>query len=46
MEDKLILKNGYISRSNRTNIELDIIKCTKNCKNESEIQKFLKYLKF
>ena len=37
MEDNLILKNGYIERSNRTNIEIDIVKCTQNCKSKLEI---------
>ena len=46
MERKLVLKNGYGERNNRTSIEIDVVKCIKDCHNDTEIDKFLTQVRF
>ena len=46
MEKKLVLKNGYYERNNRTSIEIQMVKCFENCHNDSDIEKFLTQVRF
>ena len=46
MEHKLVLKNGYAERTNRTSIEIDVVKCTEDCKSDMDIERFLTQVRF
>lgn len=46
LEQKMVLKNGYSNELNRTSIEIDVIKCFKDCFKDEDVEKLLTQIRF